>query len=73
MQAISLVAAAAFWAFAEWRLGLLLSLAIAILQDLLRKPTPDPPDAIIFAYQLVREAQPDPFLTLSRVCFCSQF
>ena len=43
MPAISLVAAAAFWAFAEWRLGLLLSLAIAILQDPLRKLTPDQP------------------------------
>ena len=35
--AISLVVAAAFWAFAEWRLGLLLCLATAILQDPLEK------------------------------------
>jgi hypothetical protein len=41
--AISLVAVPAFWAFAEWRLGLLLCLATAILQDPLRKLTPDQP------------------------------
>jgi len=41
--AISLVAVPAFWAFAEWRLGLLLSLATAILQDPLRKLTPHQP------------------------------
>jgi hypothetical protein len=41
--AISLVAVPAFWAFAEWRLGLLLCLVTAILQDPLRKLTPDQP------------------------------
>ena len=41
--AISLLAVPAFWAFAEWRLGLLLCLATAILQDPLRKLTPDQP------------------------------
>ena len=41
--AISLLAVAAFLAFAEWRLGLLLCLATAILQDPLRKLTPDQP------------------------------
>jgi hypothetical protein len=41
--AISLVAVPAFWAFAEWRLGLLLCLATAILQDPLRKLTPHQP------------------------------
>jgi hypothetical protein len=40
---ISLLAVAVFWAFAEWRLGLLLCLATAILQDPLRKLTPDQP------------------------------
>jgi hypothetical protein len=43
VSAIALVAAAAFLAFAEWRLGLLLCLATAILQDPLRKLTPDQP------------------------------
>ena len=42
-SAISLLAVAAFWAFAEWRFGLLLCLATAILQDPLRKLTPDQP------------------------------
>jgi len=41
--AILLVAVPAFWAFAEWRLGLLLCLVTAILQDPLRKLTPDQP------------------------------
>jgi hypothetical protein len=41
--AILLVAIPAFWAFAEWRLGLLLCLVTAILQDPLRKLTPDQP------------------------------
>ena len=41
--AISLLAIPVFWAFAEWRLGLLLCLATAILQDPLRKLTPDQP------------------------------
>ena len=41
--AISLLAVPVFWAFAEWRLGLLLCLATAILQDPLRKLTPDQP------------------------------
>jgi hypothetical protein len=41
--AISLLAVPAFWAFAEWRLGLLLCLATAIVQDPLRKLTPDQP------------------------------
>ena len=39
--AIVLLAVPVFWAFAEWRLGLLLCLATAILQDPLRKLTPD--------------------------------
>ena len=41
--AISLLAIPVFCAFAEWRLGLLLCLATAILQDPLRKLTPDQP------------------------------
>src|SRR6516164_4766088 len=41
--AILLVAVPAFGAFAEWRLGLLLCLVTAILQDPLRKLTPDQP------------------------------
>ena len=41
--AISLVTVAAFWAFAEWRIGLLMCLAIAVVQDPLRKLTPDQP------------------------------
>jgi hypothetical protein len=41
--AIFLLAVPVFWAFAEWRLGLLLCLATAILQDPLRKLTPDQP------------------------------
>ena len=41
--AISLLAIPVFWAFAEWRVGLLLCLATAILQDPLRKLTPDQP------------------------------
>ena len=41
--AISLLAVPVFWAFAEWRLGLLLCLVTAILQDPLRKLTPDQP------------------------------
>ena len=41
--AISLLAVPVFWALAEWRLGLLLCLATAILQDPLRKLTPDQP------------------------------
>ncbi len=40
---ISLLAIPFFWALAEWRVGLLLCLAIAILQDPLRKLTPDQP------------------------------
>jgi hypothetical protein len=44
--AILLLAVAAFWAFVEWRSGLLLCLATAILQDPLRKLTPGEP--IIF-------------------------
>ena len=41
--AILLLAVAAIWAFAVWRVGLLLSLATAILQDPLRKLVPDQP------------------------------
>ena len=41
--AISLLVIPVFWAFAEWRLGLLLCLVTAILQDPLRKLTPDQP------------------------------
>jgi hypothetical protein len=41
--AILLLAVAVFWAFAQWRLALLLCLATAILQDPLRKLTPDKP------------------------------
>ena len=41
--AILLLAVCVFWAFADWRLGLLLCLATAILQDPLRKLTPDQP------------------------------
>jgi hypothetical protein len=41
--AISLLAIPVLWAFANWRLGLLLCLATAILQDPLRKLTPDQP------------------------------
>jgi hypothetical protein len=41
--AISLLVIPVIWAFAEWRLGLLLCLATAILQDPLRKLTPDQP------------------------------
>jgi hypothetical protein len=40
---IALLAVLTFWAFAEWRLGLVLCLATAILQDPLRKLTPDKP------------------------------
>jgi hypothetical protein len=40
---IGLLAVLTFWAFAEWRLGLVLCLATAILQDPLRKLTPDQP------------------------------
>ena len=39
----SLLVIPAVWAFADWRLGLLLCLATAILQDPLRKLTPDQP------------------------------
>src|SRR6516225_6596709 len=41
--AISLLAVPVFWAIAEWRLGLLLCLVVAILQDPLRKLTPGEP------------------------------
>jgi hypothetical protein len=41
--AILLLAVPVLWAIAEWRLGLLLCLATAILQDPLRKLTPDQP------------------------------
>jgi hypothetical protein len=41
--AISLLAVPVLWAIAEWRLALLLCLATAILQDPLRKLTPDQP------------------------------
>lgn len=41
--AISLLLVPILWALAEWRLGLLLCLATAILQDPLRKLTPDQP------------------------------
>jgi hypothetical protein len=41
--AISLLAIPVLFAFAQWRLGLLLALATAILQDPLRKITPDQP------------------------------
>jgi hypothetical protein len=41
--AISLLAVPVFWALARWRLGLLLCLATAILQDPLRKLTPNQP------------------------------
>ena len=47
-----------FWAFAEWRLGLLLCLATAILQDPLRKLTPD---------------QPVFFIGFVGDCLCSRF
>jgi hypothetical protein len=40
---ISLLVIPFLWAFANWRLGLLLCLATAILQDPLRKLTPDQP------------------------------
>jgi hypothetical protein len=40
---ISLLVIPVVWAFAKWRLGLLLCLATAILQDPLRKLTPDQP------------------------------
>ena len=43
IEAISLLAIPVFWASAEWRLGLLLCVATAILQDPLRKITPDQP------------------------------
>jgi hypothetical protein len=41
--AFSLLAVPVIWALAEWRLALLLCLATAILQDPLRKLTPDQP------------------------------
>jgi hypothetical protein len=41
--AISLLAVPVLWAMAQWRLALLLCLATAILQDPLRKLTPDQP------------------------------
>ena len=41
--AISLLVLLAFWAIAEWRIGLLLCLVMAILQDPLRKITPNQP------------------------------
>ena len=41
--AFSLVAVPVIWALAEWRLALLLCLSTAILQDPLRKLTPDQP------------------------------
>ena len=41
--ALLLFAVPFFLAFTEWRLGLLLCLATAILQDPLRKLTPDQP------------------------------
>src|SRR5215471_10751996 len=41
--AISLLALPVFLAIAEWRMGLLLCLATAIVQDPLRKLTPDQP------------------------------
>jgi len=41
--AISLAAVLVFWALAEWRLALLLCLGTAVLQDPLRKLTPDQP------------------------------
>jgi hypothetical protein len=40
---ISLLAVPVSWAFANWRLGLILCLVTAILQDPLRKLTPDQP------------------------------
>jgi len=40
---ILLLAIPAFWAFAEWRLSLILCLATALLQDPLRKLTPGQP------------------------------
>jgi hypothetical protein len=40
---IPLLALPAFWAFAEWRLGLILCLATAVMQDPLRKITVDRP------------------------------
>jgi hypothetical protein len=40
---ISLLAIPVFWALNEWRVGLLLCLVTAILQDPLRKLTPDQP------------------------------
>jgi hypothetical protein len=40
---LALLAVPVVWAFAEWRLGLLLCLATAILQDPLRKLTPGQP------------------------------
>jgi hypothetical protein len=48
--AILLLAVACFWAFAEWRFGMILCLATAILQDPLRKLTPDQPVVfVVFA------------------------
>ena len=41
--AIGLLAVPVLWAITQWRLGLLLCLATAILQDPLRKLTPDQP------------------------------
>src|SRR5215472_2128099 len=41
--AFLLLAIPVFWAFADWRSGLLLCLVTAILQDPLRKLTPDKP------------------------------
>jgi hypothetical protein len=41
--AISLLVLLVFWAIAEWRMGLLLCLVTAILQDPLRKITPNQP------------------------------
>jgi hypothetical protein len=40
---VLLLAIPVFWAFAEWRLGMLLCLVTGILQDPLRKLTPDQP------------------------------
>ena len=41
--ALALLAVPVFWAFAEWRFGLLACLVTAILQDPLRKLAPDQP------------------------------
>src|SRR5215468_10035 len=41
--ALSLLAISVLWALAEWRMALLLCIATAILQDPLRKLTPDQP------------------------------